>query len=184
LPFQITPLEERREVKMRKAIRIVVGGAVLAAAMAFFVPSTAQGQVSFSGRFPLPHGSLSVGVGDPYSGGYGYYGYGGFPVGSYVPYGYRVIYRPRLGYGFYSPGFACRTHRIYHSHWIPVRRYHARYVVVERPVVERRVYDDRYSDDRYYRGDRPCQPDGAYCGDPYYDFNRTYWDRSYDPHYR
>ncbi len=159
---------------MRKITRIFVGGALLTTALAFFVPAPAQAQVRFYGRFPLPHGSISVGVGDPYYGRYGYYGYGAFPVGSYVPYGYRVIYRPRFGYGFYSPAFACRTHRIYHSHWIPVRRYRSRYVVVERPVVV----------DRYYRGDRPCQPDGAYCGDPYYDFNRTYWDRSYNPDYR
>ena len=190
LPLQITPLEERREVKMRKAIRTVVGGAALAAALAFLVPSPAQAQVRFYGRFPLPHGSISIGAGDPYYGGYGDYGYGAFPVGSYVPYGHRVIYRPRFGYGFYSPGFACRTHRVYHSHWIPVRRYRTRYVVVQRPVVVERVYDGRYRggpyyrDNRYYRGDRPCQADGAYCGDPYYDFNRTYWDRSYDPHYR
>jgi hypothetical protein len=175
----MTPLEERREVKMRKAIRSVVGGAALAAALAFFVPSPAQAQVRFDGRFRLPHGSITIGAGGPYYRGYVDYGYGAFPVGSYVPYGHRVIYRPRLGYGFYSPTFACRTHRVSHSHWIPVRRYRTRYVVVQRPVVvERRVDDGRY------RGDRPCQADGAYCGDPYYDFNRTYWDRSYDPHYR
>ena len=169
---------------MRKAIRIAFGGAVLAAALAFFVPSSAQAQVSFYGRFPVPHGSISVGVGDPYYG-YGYYGYRGFPVGSYVPYGHRVIYRPRLGYGFYSPVFGCRTHRLYHSHWIPVRRYRTRYGVVERPVVYGRgFYGDGYSGNRYYRGGPPCQPDGAYCGDPYYDFNRSYWDRSYYPDYR
>ncbi len=156
---------------MRKEIQIFVGGAVLTAALGFFVPSTVQAQVRFSGRFRLPHGSISIGLGDPYYRGYGY-GYRAFPVGSYVPYGYRVIYRPRLGHGF-----------VYRSYWIPVRRYRTRYIVVERPVVvERRVYDG-YRDDRYYRGDRPCQPDGAYCGDPYYDFNREYWDRSYHPNY-
>ena len=135
---------------MRKTIRVAFGGAVLAAALAFFVPSSAQAQVSFYGRFPLPHGSLSVGVGDPY---YGYYGYGGFPVGSYVPYGNRVIYRPRLGYGFDSPVFACRTHRLYHSHWIPVRRYGPRYIVVGRPY-----YGGYYSHgyyDRPFYGYRP-----------------------------
>ncbi len=154
---------------MQKAIRIAIGSVALAAALAFFVSSSVQAQVRFSGRFRLPHGSISVGVGDPYYGGYGSYGYRAFPVGSYVPYGYRVIYRPRLGHGF-----------VYRSYWIPVRRYRTRYIVVERPVVvERRVYGDRY-----YRGDRPCQPDGAYCGDPYYDFNRGYWDRSYHPYDR
>jgi hypothetical protein len=88
LRFPITPLEERLEVEMRKAIRIAVGGAALLAALAFFVPSTAQAQVRFYGRFPLPHGSISVGVGNPYYRGYGFYGYRRFPVGSYVPYGY------------------------------------------------------------------------------------------------
>ncbi len=145
---------------MRKAIRTVVGGAALAAALAFFVPSPAQAQVRFYGRFRLPHGSISIGAGDPYYGGFGDYGYGAFPVGSYVPYSHRVIYRPRLGYGFYSPTFACRTHRVYHSHWIPVRRYRTRYVVVQRPVVvERRVYDGRYRGDPYYRPLLRLQPD-------------------------
>jgi hypothetical protein len=152
LPFQITPLEERREVKMRKAIRIVVGGAALAAALAFFVPATAQAQVRFSGRFRLPHGSISVGVGDPYYRGYGYYGYRGFPVGSYVPYGYRVIYEPTLGYGFYSPAFYCGLHGVYHSHWVPVRSYGARYIVVGRPFIGGYGGYGGYGG-RYYRPD-------------------------------
>jgi hypothetical protein len=166
LPFQITPLEERREVKMREAIRIVVGSAALAAALAFFVPSTAQAQVRFYGRFPLPHGSISVGVGDPYYRGYGYYGYRAFPVGSYVPYGYRVIYEPTLGYGFYSPAFYCGLHGVYHSHWVPVRSYGARYIVVERPFIG--GYSGRY--------DRP------YSGDRYYgrDYGRRYSRRDFD----
>ena len=98
-----------------------------------------------------------------------YYGSPAYPVGSYVPYGYRVIRQPRFGYGFYSRPFACRVHGVYHSHWIPVRSYGRRYIVVERPIA---VVDRR----------PPCQPDGAYCGDPYYDFNRQYWDRSYHPY--
>ena len=153
LPFPITPLEERREVKMRKTIRIVVGGAALAAAVAFFVPSTAQAQLRFYGRFPVPHGSFSIGVGDPYYRGYGYYGYGAFPVGSYVPYGYRVIYEPTLGYGFYSPAFYCGPHRVYHSHWVPVRRYGPRYIVVRRPFYGG-YYGDGYSRRPFY-GHRP-----------------------------
>jgi len=155
---------------MRKAIRIAIVSAAAAVALFFPFQSSADAQVRFEGRFRLPHGDISVGVGDPYYGrGYGYYGYPAYPVGSYVPYGYRVIRRPRLGYGFHSPRFACRSHGVYHSHWVPVRSYGRRYIVVERPAVIERYVDrsDRYRDDR------------SYGGDPYYDFNREYWDRSY-----
>lgn len=157
---------------MQRAIRIAVVSVAVVGALLFLAPAPAWAQVRVEGRFRLPHGSISVGVGDPYYRG-GNYGSPAYPVGSYVPYGYRVIRQPRLGYGFYSPAFACRVHRVYHSHWIPVRSYGRRYVVAERPVVvvERR-YDDRYRDDRYYRDD------------PYYNFNREYWDRSYHPYDR
>ncbi len=156
---------------MRKAIRIVVGSAALSAALAFFVPSTAQAQVRFYGRFRLPHGSISVGVGDPYYRGYGHYGYRGFPVGSYVPYGYRVIYQPTLGYGFYSPPFYCDLHGVYHSHWVPVRSYGARYVVIERPFIG--GYGGYYG-----RSYRPY----SYTGDRYYgrDYGRRYSRRDSD----
>jgi hypothetical protein len=77
-----------------------------------------------------------------------------------------------------------------------VRRYATRWVVIERPVFgsrysgrrydrrysdrrhDDRRYDDRRYDDRRYRR----QSNGAYSGDPYYDFNREYWDRSYHPY--
>lgn len=139
---------------MKRAIQIAMVAAAVAAVVVFLAPSTAQAQVRFEGR--LPHGEMTVGVGDPYAP--VYYGSPYYPVGSYVPYGYRVIRRSRLGYGFYSPSFACRSHRVHHAHWVPVRRYRSRWVVIERPVVVER-YVQR--------------------GDPYYDFNRQYWDRSY-----
>jgi hypothetical protein len=153
------------------------------AALAFFVPSTAQAQVRFYGRFPLPHGSISVGVGNPYYRGYGFYGYRRFPVGSYVPYGYRVIYEPTLGYGFYSPPFFCDLHGVYHSHWIPVRSYGARYIVVERPFIGgyydyggyygrsyRPYYGDRYYGRDYGRRDSGGDSDRR-------DSRRRDWDR-------
>jgi hypothetical protein len=145
---------------MKKTLRIAVVSAAVLAALLFLAPAPAQAQVRVEGHFRLPHGDVAIGVGDPYYRG-GYYGYHRYPVGSYVPYGYRVIRQPRLGYGFYSPVFFCRTHRLRHSHWVPVRSYGRRYIVVERPIV---VVDRR---------------DGSYRGDPYYDFNREYWDRSY-----
>ncbi len=193
---------------MKRAFRIATLGAALGAVSMFLVPSVGQAQVRVEGRFRLPHGDISVGVGDPYYGrdpnyGGGYYGSPAYPVGSHVPYGYRVIERPRYGYGFSSPAFACRAHRAHHSHWVPVHRVRSRWVVVEEPVVvvdrryERR-YDDRYStgrryrDDRRYRNDRRYRDDRSYRDDryrddhvygedPYYDFNREYWDRSYGP---
>jgi hypothetical protein len=156
---------------MNKTIRKAVLGVAAAGALLFLAPSPGEAQVRVQGRFRLPHGSISIGVGDPYYRG-GYYGHPAYPVGSYVPYGYRVIRRPRLGYGFY-----------YRSRWIPVRPYGRRYIVVARPVVvvAPRYDGGYYRNDGYYRGTRPCQPDGAYCGDPYYDFNRQYWDRTYHP---
>ena len=169
-----------------KRVRTAIVGAALAAVALFLVPSDGQAQVRVEGRFRLPHGDIAIGVGDPYYG-RGYYGAPAYPVGSYVPYGYRVIRRPRLGYGFASPGFACRAHRVHHSHWIPVRRVRTRWVVVQQPVV---VVEDgyrrygRYEDD-YYTGrrydDRRYRHEPVYGEDPYYDFNREYWDRSYGP---
>ena len=153
---------------MKRAIRTAVVSAAFAGALLFLAPSPGEAQVRVEGRFRLPHGRISIGVGDPYYRG-GYYGYPAYPVGSYVPYGYRVIRRPRLGYGFY-----------YRSRWIPVRPYGRRYLVVARPVI---VVDPRY-DDRYYRDGRYYRQNGAYSGDPYYDFNRLYWDRSYHPYDR
>ena len=115
---------------MKKALRNGVVGAVLTGSLLFLAPAPGEAQVRVEGRFRLPHGDVAIGVGDPY---YrrGYYGYSRYPVGSYVPYGFRVIRAPRLGYGFYSPVFFCRTHGIRHTHWIPVRPYGRRYVVVQ-----------------------------------------------------
>lgn len=162
---------------MKRAVRIAMAAAALAATVLFLMPSTGEAQVRFEGRFRLPHGDIAVGVGDPYYG--SPYGYHRYPVGSYVPYGYRVMRRPRLGYGFHSPAFVCRAHGIRHTHWVPVRRYRTRWVVVERPVVVERYVQRPYRDDYGYR-DRYLEQ--GYQGDPYYDFNREYWDRSYHPY--
>ena len=182
---------------MKNTIRNATVGAAMAAAALFLVPSAGEAQVRVEGRFRLPHGDVAVSVGDRYHDrhyGRGYYGHSRYPVGSYVPYGYRVIQRPRLGYGFASPAFACRSHRAHHSHWVPVRRVRTRWVVVQQPILVvqdgyGRGYDryDRYPtgrrsrDDRRYRDDRVYRNDPVYGEDPYYDFNREYWDRSYGP---
>lgn len=163
---------------MNKKIRNATIGAAMAATSLFLVPSAGQAQVRVEGRFRLPHGDVAVSVGDRYRDPYyGYYGYSRYPVGSYVPYGYRVIQRPRLGYGFASPAFACRVHRAHHAHWVPVRRVRTRWVVVQRPILVDDGYGRRYDDRRYRSGDDRH----VYGEDPYYDFNREYWDRSYGP---
>jgi hypothetical protein len=187
---------------MKRAIRIAMVAAAIAAAVVFLTPSAAQAQVRVEGRFRLPHGDIAIGVGDPYYDRYYddiYYGAPAYPIGSYVPYGYRVIEDPYFGQGFYSPVFVCRAHHVRHAHWIPVRRYSRRWVVIERPIFgpryysrrDGRRYDRRYTDRRYsdrWYGDRRYgdrrygdsryrrQSDGRYSGDTYSDRNRQYWD--------
>lgn len=147
---------------MKRTPRIGLAMAALGLVLALVGPSAAHAQVSFFGRFPLPHGTLSIGVGSP-----------AYRVGSYVPYGYadQIEYVPDYGYGF----------RCDSGDWIPVRRYGTRWIVVERPVHEYvrpyRQYDRFYGrDDRYGRYDR--RYDRYDHGDVRYD--RRYDDRRYD----
>jgi hypothetical protein len=92
-----------------KRIRIALASAAMVAGLAFAGAKPAAAQVAFSGSFPLPHGRISIGIGDPF-----------FRVGSYVPYGYTVIEDPVYGYGFY-----------YRSRWIPVRPYGSSWLVCD-----------------------------------------------------
>jgi hypothetical protein len=169
---------------MNKAIRVPIFAAAVAAVVVSLSPSAAQAQVRVEGRFRLPHGEIAVGVGDPYSD-HLFYGARAYPIGSYVPYGYRVVQDPYLGHGFYGPASFCRVHHVRHAHWIPVRRHRARWVVIERPHFSQRYYrrgHDGYRryDDRRYNDRRYTRRDGRrHSNDPYYDFNRQYWDRSY-----
>lgn len=97
---------------MKKAFRIALGSAVLAGGLAVMGASPANAQVRFEGSFPLPHGRISIGVGDV-----------GFGVGSYVPYGYDVYEDPDYGYGFE-----------YEDQWYPCEEYGTRSVIVDSPV--------------------------------------------------
>ena len=97
---------------MTRGFRIALGSAVLVAGLALAGAAPANAQVRFEGSFPLPHGRLSIGVGDP-----------AFAVGGYVPYGYSVIQDPDYGYGFY-----------YGDSFIPCEPYGSRWIVVERPA--------------------------------------------------
>jgi hypothetical protein len=138
-------------MNMHKGFRIALASAALATGLAVVAVPSAQAQVSFRGNVPLPHGRLSINLGDPL-----------FPVGSYVPYGYRVYSRPSYGYGFQ-----------YRSRWIPVRQFSGRWIVCDPP----NVYGDAYADG--YDG---------YGDDGYYDNGPAYYDRGpayyYGPSYR
>jgi hypothetical protein len=98
---------------MRNPIRVALASTALLAGVAVAGASPANAQVSFQGSFPLPHGSVSIAIGDP-----------AFAVGAYVPTGYAVA--PLPGYG---DGFA------YRDRWIPVRPYAPRWVVCARPYL-------------------------------------------------
>ena len=138
---------------MKKSLRIGLGIAGLLGVLALVEVSAASAD-GFSGTFRGPHGQFSIHIGSP-----------SYPVGAYAPYGYRVYERPRYGYGFDTPIHDCQPHRLRHSHWVPVRRHHQRWLIIqhpgfyaERPYYERRYddrYDDRvYADRRYGHGDR------------------------------
>ena len=141
---------------MRKGFRVALTTAAVAAGVALAGAPPAQAQVAFRGSFPLPHGRLSIGFGDPR-----------FRVGSYAPFSYRVYAHPRYGYGFR-----------YRSRWIPVRRYRSRWIVAARPV----VVEPYYTDFGYFRDGYPGY---AYFGHGYprygYSGFRRY--RSFDRDY-
>lgn len=109
---------------MRKTSGLISVAAAVAAAFLLAGSGAARGQVWFDGSALLPHGSLSFRVGSPFD-----------PVGSFVPYGHPVRFRPRYGYGFYAPARDCSFHRFRRAHFVPVRRFHRRSLVVNRPFV-------------------------------------------------
>lgn len=143
---------------MKQSTRIGLGVGALAIGLAFAQVPAAR--ADFSGTFRGPHGRFSIRIGSP-----------GYPVGSYAPYGHRVYRRAHYGYGFDTPVVYCRSHRVRHSHWIPVRRHQRRWIVVDRGNGRDRggydpYYDDsRYSDRRYqdsyrYEERRPSRRHG------------------------
>jgi hypothetical protein len=150
--------------QMKKAIRIALGSGVLVAGLAVAGASTANAQVRIRGSFPLPHGRISVNIGDR------------FPVGGYVPYGYDVYEDPDYGYGF-----------AYEDQWIACEPRGNAYVIIAPPVFYgRRDYGYRtygYRDYGYrnYRYSRPYRYD-RYSSRDYRQYdNRSYRrdDRSY-----
>ena len=115
---------------MRNVLRHVVMSAALLAGLAVTGGSRAQAGVSFSGTFPLPHGQISIGIGDPY-----------FHVGAFVPVGYQIYARSGYGYGF-----------AYNNRWIPVRRYGDVWRVCGNPYFDDVYYNGVYYDAYYGAG--------------------------------
>jgi len=126
---------------MRNAARLVLISAALTAGLALTGASRANAGVSFQGVFPLPNGTISIGIGDPY-----------FSVGAYVPVGYPIYAYPGYGYGF-----------AYHNHWVPVRRYGAAWRVYGQPY-----FDDVYYHDVHYHGGYHRGYYGGYAGHAYH----------------
>lgn len=133
---------------MKRITRIGLGAGALVVGLGFGGVSAARADVS--GTFRGPHGQISIQIGSPRH-----------PVGSYAPYGHRVYQRPQYGYGFETPYDYCQSHRVRHSHWVPVRQHQRRWIVVQRPIlIDDRGYGDRYRgydsdyDDSRYRDRR------------------------------
>jgi hypothetical protein len=140
-------MPRRRMNQMRNALRHVVMPAALLAGLAVTGGSRAHAGVSFSGTFPLPHGQISIGIGDPY-----------FHVGAFVPVGYQIYARSGYGYGF-----------AYNNRWIPVRPYGDGWRVCGSPyfddVYYHRVYYDPYYGAGYggYYGGHYMRPSRHYA---------------------
>ena len=115
---------------MRNVLRYAVMSTAFMAGLAVMGGSRADAGVSFSGSFPLPHGQISIGIGDPY-----------FHVGAFVPVGYRVYARSGYGYGF-----------AYNNRWIPVRRYGDVWRVCGSPYFDDVYYNDVYYEPHYGAG--------------------------------
>ncbi|MEO8431730.1 MAG: hypothetical protein ABI592_09505 [Acidobacteriota bacterium] len=149
---------------MKNGLRIAFASAALTAGLAFAGASRANAQVSFRGSFPLPHGRISIGIGDP-----------AFRVGAFVPRGYRVYSRPGYGYGFG-----------YRDRWIPVRRTGSQWLVCESPYGYDQSYNESYVDGGYaddvyvapsYSYARPLYVERPYSRRVYVDRG---WNRGYD----
>jgi len=151
---------------MRNLLRYTVVSAALVAGLALTGGSPAQAQVSFSGTFPLPHGQISIGIGDPY-----------FHVGAVVPVGYQVYARSGYGYGF-----------AYNNRWIPVRPYGSVWRVCGNPYFDDAyypgVYYDRYYGAGYggYYGGAYLRPSHHYYANHGGYYPRSDWHRNYAPY--
>jgi hypothetical protein len=115
---------------MRNVLRYAVMSAALLVGPAVTSASRADAVVSFSGTFPLPHGQISIGIGDPY-----------FHVGAFVPVGYQIYARSGFGYGF-----------AYNNRWIPVRPYGDVWQVCGSPYFDDVYYNGVYYDAYYGAG--------------------------------
>ena len=102
---------------MRKATVSLSAAGALAVGLLLLTPAPAEGG-GFGVVVGAPHATFTFGVGYP-----------GYPAGYvYPPYARPVYYAP-YGYGFWSPVSFCSVHRVRHAHFIPVHRFHDRWVV-------------------------------------------------------
>ncbi len=115
---------------MSNVLRHVVMSAALVTGLAVTGGSRADAGVSFSGTFPLPHGQISIGIGDPT-----------FHVGVFVPVNYQIYARAGYGYGF-----------AYNNRWIPVRPYGNAWRVCEGPYFDDVVYSHVHYEPHYGAG--------------------------------
>lgn len=152
---------------MSRAIRIAVGSAALAAGLAIAGASPASAQVRVRGSFPLPHGRISVNIG---GGGYG--GYGAFPIGGYVPYGYDVYEDPDYGYGF-----------AYEDQWIACEPRGSQFIIIAAPVFYGGYRNYGYGGYRNY-GYRDYRYSRPYRNDRRYGYSRDYRRGSGDRNHR
>ena len=150
---------------MRNVLRYVVISAALLAGLAVTGGSRADAGVSFSGTFPLPHGQISIGIGDPY-----------FHVGAFVPVGYQIYARSGYGYGF-----------AYNNRWIPVRPYGNDWRVCGSPYFDDAYYGRVYYEPYYgagyggYYGGYYTRPSRHYAYRPSYP--RSDWHHDYAPYH-
>src|SRR5713101_3185717 len=128
---------------MKKTLSFVALAAIATALLS--LPGTAKAQAAFGGTFRGPHGSISIGVGDPF-----------VPeVGAYVPDPYveEVYYEPDYGYGFY-----------YDSQWVPCRQYGSRWIIAGAPIVYGYGRPSRFFGRESFRGRESFQRRQSFQG--------------------
>ena len=149
---------------MKNVLRHVVMSAALFAGLAVTGGSRADAGVTFSGTIPLPHGQISIGIGDPY-----------LHVGASVPVGHQVYARSGYGYGF-----------AYNNRWVPVRPYGGVWRVCGSPYFDDVYYSDVYYDPYYgvghggYYGGYYVHPSHRYAYRGGYPRGHSHNDSPYD----
>jgi len=103
-----------------RLLRSIAMPAVLGLAGSLVLARPAAASGSLGVVVAAPHATVALAIGHP-----------AFPVGFVVrpPYASRVFYRPRFGYGFWTPVAPCAIHGARHAHFVPVRHYRTGWIV-------------------------------------------------------